>query len=324
MPVAATEAFAPQVALRRAHAAGGALASLHLFCLRVLAVVSRLAGGRGMQRCTWTLARRVFGTNHSAVLELRSGGRLKIRLADGYWTRLLVPGYVYESDIGSVLARVLAEPDVFFLDCGANIGYWSVVCSQILPAGRVLAVEASPPNYAQLEENAALNEGRFQTVLGALWERDGEEAVIVSHELRHAGSSIINRREKIGVAGYTEYKVSTATIDSLCGRYVADPAARIVVKLDVEGAEIPALRGARNVFARRQTLLLYEEHGQDAECRVSDFVLTQLGFNVLHCDQNARMTPMRSLDDIRRLKVDVHGGYNFVAFSPGSAFAALF
>jgi FkbM family methyltransferase len=312
------------VAPLRARATGGMPAHLHLFCLRTLAVLTRVARGRGMQRCTWILARRVFGNGHAAVLQLPSGGRLKIRLADGYWTRLLIPGYSYESDIGSVLARVCAEPDIFFLDCGANIGYWSVVCSRALPAGRVLAVEASPPNYAQLVENAALNEGRFETVLGALWERDGDEAIIVSHELRHAGSSIVDRRDKIGHAGYTEHKVSTVTIDSLCDRYIADPAAKIVVKLDVEGAEIPALQGARRAFAQRQALLLYEEHGQDRECRVSNFVITELGFAVLHCDSRSRVTPMRTLEEIRRLKVDVHGGYNFVAFSPGSSFAALF
>jgi FkbM family methyltransferase len=316
--------IAPQIAPIRARASAGALAGLHLLCLRGLALLSRVAGGRGMQKCTWILARRVFGAGHRAILEMASGGRLKIRLADGYWTRLLIPGYSYEPEIGATLARALAHPDVFFLDCGANIGYWSVVCSRMLPAGRILAVEASPPNYAQLAENAALNEGKFQTVLSALWERDGEEAVIVSHELRHAGSSIIDRRDKIGVAGYTEYTVPTVTIDSLCAQYVRDPAAKIVLKLDVEGAEIPALHGARKVFAERQALLLYEEHGQDAECRVSAFVLTELGFTVFHCDDHARMALMRSLDDIRRLKVDPHTGYNFIAFAPGSWFASLF
>jgi FkbM family methyltransferase len=316
--------IALQIAPIRARASGGPLAGLHLFCLRVLALVSRFAGGRGMQRCTWILARRVFATTHAAILEMASGARLKIRLADGYWTRLLIPGYNYEPEIGATLARVFAQPHVFFLDCGANIGYWSVVCSRMLPAGRILAVEASPPNYAQLAENAALNQGTFQTVLSALWERDGEEAVIVSHDLRHAGSSIIDRRDKIGVAGYTQFTVPTVTIDSLCAQYVADPAAKIVLKLDVEGAEIPALQGARKVLAQRQALLLYEEHGQDAECRVSTFVLTELGFTVCHCDDHARIAPMRSLDDIRRLKVDPHTGYNFIAFAPGSWFASLF
>jgi FkbM family methyltransferase len=329
MAVAATPTPAPQIAPFRARALGGVLAHLHLFCLRLIALVSRLGGGRGMQKCTWVLARHVFGTTHAAVLEMASGSRLKICLADGYWTRLLIPGYRYEPEIGATLARVLAQPDVFFLDCGANIGYWSVVCSRMLPAGRILAVEASPPNYAQLAENAALNDGKLQTVLSALWERDGEEAVIVSHELRHAGSSIIDRRDKIGVAGYTQHTVPTVTIDSLCDRYVPDPAAKIpaakiVVKLDVEGAEIPALHGARKVFAERQALLLYEEHGQDAECRVSAFVLNGLGLNIFHCDQDARISPMHSLEDIRRLKVDPHTGYNFVAFAPGSAFTALF
>ena len=168
MAVVGAEADAPPIALGKAKATGGVSSSLQLFCLRVIGAVSHLAGNRGMQRFTWGLARHLFEPSNSAVLQLASGGRLRIRLGDGYWTRLLIPGYVYEPEIWCVLSRVLKEPDMFFLDCGANIGYWSVICSQFLPPGRIVAVEASPPNYAQLLENAKLNGDKFQAVWGAL------------------------------------------------------------------------------------------------------------------------------------------------------------
>jgi FkbM family methyltransferase len=319
-----TKAAAASAACVRAKAAGGVFAGLHLLSLRTCGVISRLLGMRGMQRCTWALARYVFGSGNSAVLEMASGARLKIRLGDGYWTRLLVHGYVYEPEIWWPLARVLRDPSVFVLDCGANIGYWSTVCSQFLEPGRILAVEALPPNYAQLSENAKLNDGKFQTVWGALWERDGENVVIVGHELRHAGSSIVDRRDKIGTAGYRQYNVATVTIDSLCERYVSSPEAKIVIKLDVEGAEIGALRGARKVFSQRQALILYEDHGQDKECRVSDFVMGQLGAEVYYFSEAGDFKRMRSLADVRSVKVEPDAGYNFVAFSPGSSFADLF
>ncbi|MGA7342874.1 MAG: FkbM family methyltransferase [Terracidiphilus sp.] len=324
MAVAQAKSRASSLALRKVEAAGGFSSRLHLFCLRAAAAASHLAGDRGMQRFTWGLARHFFSANNSAVLEMAAGGRLKIRLGDGYWTRLLIPGFRYEPEIWSPLSRVLREPEVFFLDCGANIGYWSVVSSQFLPPGRILAVEASPPNYEQLLENAKLNGDKFQAEWGALWERDGENVVIVSHELRHAGSSIVDRRDKIGMTGYRQHDVETVTIDTLCGRYVPDPEARIVIKLDVEGAEIPALRGARKTLGERQVMVLYEDHGHDPECRVSDFVMSELEFEVFHCSRNMKIRRMRSLADIRALKVDANAGYNFAAFSKGSPFSALF
>jgi FkbM family methyltransferase len=324
MAVLEGETGAASAAVLRTHATGGASATLQLICLRAMGAISRLIQNRGMQTCTWRLARHVFGGKNSAVLEMVSGGRLKIGLGDGYWTRLLIPGYVYEPEIWPALSRVLAEPGVYFLDCGANIGYWSVVCSQFLPAGRVVAVEASPPNYAQLSANARLNDEKFKTVWGALWERDGEDAVIVSHDLRHAGSSIVDRREKIGKAGYRQYTVSTITLDTLCDRYVCDPEAGIVVKLDVEGAEIQALRGASRAFSQRPVLLLYEDHGRDREASVSDFVIRELGFSVYACGEDGAVRRMRTLADIRSEKADANTGYNFAAFSPESPFARLF
>jgi FkbM family methyltransferase len=324
MAVVGAEADAPPIALVKAKATGGVSSSLQLFCLRVIGAVSHLAGNRGMQRFTWGLARHLFEPSNSAVLQLASGGRLRIRLGDGYWTRLLIPGYVYEPEIWCVLSRVLKEPDMFFLDCGANIGYWSVICSQFLPPGRIVAVEASPPNYAQLLENAKLNGDKFQAVWGALWDRDGENVVIVSHELRHAGSSITDRRDKIGVAGYKQHDVSTVTIDALCDRSIPEPNAKIVIKLDVEGAEIAALSGARKTLFQRQAMVLYEDHGQDRECRVSEFVMTQLGLDVCYFGENMQVRRMHTVADIRDLKVNSNVGYNFVAFSKGSSFSDLF
>lgn len=310
--------------IRKATAVGGMWAAANLLCLRILGALAHLVHDRGMQRCTWILARHVFAPSHKAILRMASGGLFKIRLTDGYWTRLLIPGYIYEPETWLVLRRSLEIPNAFFIDCGANIGYWSVLCSQFLPEKFVIAVEASPSTYQQLTENAQLNQNKFETVWCALWDRDGESAVIVEHEERHAGSSIVNRREKIGKTGYTEHAVSTLTIDSIVDRYVKDQESKIVIKLDVEGAEIQSLRGASRSLRERDVLLWYEDHGQDAQCRTSEFVLKDLGLLVLYFDERMRPHRMRSIEDVRGVKTDVHSGYNFVAFKFDSSFSRLF
>ena len=310
--------------IRKATAVGGIGAAVHLLCLRIVGAMSRLAKNRGMQRCTWILARHVFAPSHKAILRMASGGLLKIRLSDGYWTRLLIPGYLYEPETWLVLGRSIEIPDVFFIDCGANIGYWSVLCSQFLPARSVIAVEAAPSNYEQLVENALLNQNKFETIWCALWDRDGEDAVIVEHKQRHAGSSIVNRRDKIGKSGYTEHTVATMTIDSIVDRHIKDRESKIVIKLDVEGAEIQSLRGASRSLMERDVLVWYEDHGQDAQCRTSEFIMNELGLTVIYFDEKMRTRRMNSVEDVRSVKTDVHDGYNFAAFRPDSCFSRLF
>jgi FkbM family methyltransferase len=323
MVTASVEVGSPVAAITKVEPIDGFGSCLHLLCLRTVAVISRVFRNRGMQSVTWSLAQHLFGAEHFAILLMAGGGRLRIRLADGYWTRLLIPDYIYEPETWSALARALSVPGVFFLDCGANIGYWSVACGQFVPPGHIVAVEACPPNFEQLAENARLNAGRFTAVWNALWNKDGEDAVIVSHELRHAGSSIVDRREKVGKSGYVQHVVKTVTLDTLCSRYAIPPRAKLVVKLDVEGAEIETLCGGRRTFSEHDALLIYEDHGQDPDCRTSKFVLQELGFAVFHCGKHGSVRRMETLDDIRDLKTNVHVGYNFAACSSGSSFVNL-
>ena len=151
-----------------------------------------------------------------------------------------------------MLNLLLTKSNAYFLDCGANIGYWSVIASTILSPGRTLALEASPPQFDQLRRNALLNDGKYEPIFGAIWSRTGEPLVIVTHDRRHAGASVVNRREKAGQPGHHASRIESVTIDSVCDTYISSPDAKIVVKLPVDDAEIPALEGARNTLVRKK------------------------------------------------------------------------
>lgn len=299
----------------------GSTALLQRYCLGAAAGISSLVHYRGMQKFTWAVA-PLFDSENTALLELPGGGKLQIYLNDGYWARLLVRGFTYEAEIKGILELILSQPDTYFLDCGSNIGYWSVIASRLLPSGHTIALEASPSNYNRLHRNAELNDGRFETVLGAIWSRDGETLKIVTHDQRHAGSSVVNRREKLGYKGYHEYKIESITIDSICARFIEEnQRARIAIKLDVEGAEIQALEGAKQILGSREVIVIYEDHGQDSACDISDLFINQLGFDVFHCDELGSIARMKSIADIKRIKTNASTGYNFAACSRNSIFS---
>jgi FkbM family methyltransferase len=301
---------------------GGPDAYIHTYLLRTAAAFTRPFHFRGMQRCAGLL-NSCFTRESRAVVKLASGGTLSISLGDAYWTNLVIPDFLYEPEIGFVLLRALQQDHAVFIDCGANIGHWSAIAGAVMrKPGNVIAIEASPPCFDHLAENALLNDGLYQCILGAVWSCDGEDLTIVTHDKRHAGSSVVNRRDKRGHAGYREYAVGSVTLESVYRDYVAEPDARLVIKLDVEGAEIPALEGAGAILHEKETLIIYEDHFADVDCPVSEYVLDTLGHEVYYCTGKCGIVRMKSLPDIRRMKSQ-QTSHNFFACSSGSVFARM-
>ena len=137
------------------------------------------------------------------------------------------------------------------LDVGANIGAYTVLFAQWTGAsGRVFAFEPAPePRHAlqqMLEANGVA--GRV-TVLGdAVTARSGTSAF-------HAdGSDGANRVLAADRPG--SISIMTTTIDAFCRRMNVLPA---FIKIDVEGAELDALRGARRTMAASPRPRLYVE-----------------------------------------------------------------
>jgi FkbM family methyltransferase len=298
---------------------GGAGARVQLVCLRT---VGRVVGrSRVMQWIVWILG-SLFDRNNAVTVQLPCGGRLRVLLNDGYWISLVSSTHEYEPEIGFLLRHFLERSNAFFLDCGANIGYWSVVASRLTGPGRVIAVEAVPRIFDLLTQNAALNSGRFSCVLAAVWHRDDEPLSVVCHRRRHARSSVVDLRDKIGKPGYSEEKITSITLDTLCERQRV-PSAGVIIKLDVEGAEVSALAGAKRLTERRDLVVIYEDHGSDEQSRVSRHILTALRFNVYHCAANFRVERIEGTEALRRIKRERRKGYNFAACPPDSRFADL-
>lgn len=276
---------------------------------------------RGMPKLAYTLGTRVFNERNSVVLKIGDRSRLKVYLRDGYWINLLFSGFEYEPEVAFILSHILREPSACFLDCGANIGYWSIISSEIISRpGRVWAIEASPTMFKRLFENCELNDSRFECLPFAVWSSDGEILEIVTHDQRHAGSSVVSRQEKRKQPGYLCENAQSITLDAIVDRHIP-PELEIVLKLDVEGAEIAALQGAERMLSKRKPLVIYEDHGNDSACLVSQYMLDELGMCVFFCDWRLSIHGISTLAEVQRTKSDKRRGYNFLACSRESAFA---
>ena len=151
----------------------------------------------------------------------------------------------------SRLVRRLLRPGDVFVDGGANVGLLSLVgAAAVGGSGRVLACEPAPETMVLLKANADVNRFRgLECHQVALADQPGTARFVVFE----AGSGVASFAP--AAAGGKEVEVPVTTLDNLTSMH-GDRVA--LVKLDIEGAEVLALRGAAKLIARAAPLFLVE------------------------------------------------------------------
>lgn len=157
-------------------------------------------------------------------------------------------GAQYDINEMAFMRHYLVEGDAF-VDGGANIGTYSLLAASIVgPTGRVEAFEPDPVNAARLQENVSLNALSCVRVLQAAL---GAEGGIVRLT---ADRDVSNRVIPPGLGNGPAVDVSMVTLDACLGD---DPLA--MAKLDLEGYEVAALRGAADHLRRSSPPVLLME-----------------------------------------------------------------
>lgn len=163
---------------------------------------------------------------------------------------------LYETESIRLLGKLL-KPGGHFVDCGANIGYFTLTAARLVgPTGRVDAFEPSPRNRSRLENHLRLNTaGNVRIHPFAV----GAQSKPVTFyepggELNHGQASIFASIVPQG----NEVTVQSARIDEAIDR-VPD-----LIKVDVEGAELIALQGAEKLLRADRPPALIIEHNHES------------------------------------------------------------
>jgi FkbM family methyltransferase len=242
---------------------------------------------------------------------------MKIHLNDPYWTQIITPAYFYEVDFNHILDRIMPI-DYFFIDCGANFGYWSILQSSNRSKRReVLAVEPVSWTFEILLENCKINQNRF-TCLRLGISQHSDKIVRIYKGSAHFAASI-SFDESIS-SGYEEVK--TISLDDLMERHGPSKYRHFVVKLDVEGQEINALKGAKKLM-EKDVLFYYEDHGSDRKSLVTDFIIHETDFIVFFCDKKGKIKQIKKAEQATDVKKNKKLGYNFMALKKSSDFLTL-
>jgi FkbM family methyltransferase len=182
------------------------------------------------------------------------------------------------------LLRAAAPPGGIAVDVGAHIGYLTLeLAREVGPDGTVYALEPDPAAAATLRANLRRN-GLGARVVVAECAAGAARGRGVLHL---AGGGEANTLAELpGSRGWVE--VSVAAVDDVVGDKPVD-----VVKLDVEGSEVEALKGMERLLGRRADLALVVEchPGRLASMGTSAEELLELlrrrGFSVRQVDEAA-------------------------------------
>ena len=150
----------------------------------------------------------------------------------------------------SAAVRNLVQRGDFVIDAGANLGWFSLLASSIVGAtGEIFAFEPSGPTVNHLRRNLALNgTSNVEVYRLALSDVSGKAKLTVT-EKGNAGSATLFATDPSGGE-----VVDTARLDEIAPERVFK-----LLKMDVEGAELKALRGAEELLkAGRIQNILFE------------------------------------------------------------------
>ncbi len=196
---------------------------------------------------------------------------------DPFWFRLELLTRQHERETRQLLER-LAQPGMVALDVGAHVGYYTrLLAERTGEAGRVIAFEPHPGTHAVLGHNArdlptvtalqlaaAEAEGSAEfydyLMMSASGSLHYDEALAHQQRAQMGADDVAPRRE----AGFEmqTYRVRTVAIDDCLAELGVD---RVdLVKMDIEGAELAALRGMRRTIAASPGLALVMEYNPGA------------------------------------------------------------
>lgn len=163
----------------------------------------------------------------------------------------------YEKGTLFIMRNILKEGDVF-VDVGANIGLMSIFASLVVKGtGKAIAFEPNPETMNILKSNIELNHiSNIETSNYAIGEKK-EQARVYDHWESNRGSASLIKPD----ITTTSYDVNVIPLSE----YFKRDQTIHVIKIDTEGYELVALKGAGSILTGKSPPMLIVECSETRE-----------------------------------------------------------
>lgn len=171
-------------------------------------------------------------------------------LCEAVQTVLLRPeqgGTVCQDFCASTLLPRMCRPGAGFLDVGAHIGSVSAAARHYDPSLKIVAVEAAPDKAADLARRLK----GVEILNYAVSDKAGEATFYVNKRL--PGYSSLLKPERM-TNNIVPIQVRVRRLDDILPKHIEFD----LMKIDIEGAELPALRGATETIESKRPSIMFE------------------------------------------------------------------
>lgn len=197
---------------------------------------------------------------------------------------------LYEENVMNYLRRTIRPGDVIF-DPGANIGYFAAVCLGLVGAtGHVYSFEPSNTAFAYLtRNNPPPRPANWTLEHAALSDHSGNMVFYDTPRVISRGfaclAGVFEPKDRI------PHPIAVFALDDYCARRNIP---RITfLKLDIEGSELAALHGARQLLDDRAIDAILVETSLEPHLRPNaeaiDVLLRSAGFRSYRVQRNGRL-----------------------------------
>jgi FkbM family methyltransferase len=171
----------------------------------------------------------------------------------------------YEVSMTNQIKKLLGKNDVF-IDLGANEGFFSIVAGQLIGRdGVVIAIEPQQRLWEIIVKNVEVNKlSNVMLLPYGIGCSQGEAEMHFYPSLNSGASSLAKSfnfkvsLRRFRKAIYSTSKISIQTLDHIIPKSINNIK---LIKIDIEGFEFEALKGAQNLLSRGQIEnLLIEIH----------------------------------------------------------------
>jgi len=209
---------------------------------------------------------RLWDALRGQIVRVRwiDGIKLDLRMGTDIARLVFVAGEIDPNEF-AFLANFL-KPGMCVIDVGANEGLFTLFFrKRVGPRGRVIALEPSERELNHLRRNLRINRFSDVDIIACAVGDHAGRARLSLADAGHAGHNALGTPAAPWVRVVDEVDVELTTLDTLAE---ARHWPRIdLIKMDIEGSELNALRGAERLLARDRPVLLLEAEQESLSLR---------------------------------------------------------
>ena len=153
----------------------------------------------------------------------------------------------------NTIKKLSSENKILFIDCGCNYGFYSFYTASLSKKNQIISIDASKNTLNEFIKNLNLNNFKNINFLNYAVSNSIDENISFNESINDWESSQTHKNFELN----SELKVKTITIDSLLKDYNLYKYL-VVIKLDIEGNEINAIKGALKVIKKSDPLIIIE------------------------------------------------------------------